>query len=81
MNINIVGVRNVSFKDAQTGNEITGKSYYYLYQDNNVIGYAADKFFVSSNVVDPFNVGHAYEVVYNRYGKFDYSKVRECENF
>lgn len=78
MIINIIGVRNVNFVDQSTSNQISGKTYYYMFEDNNVQGYAADKFFISNNVVDPFIVGKAFEVVYNRYGKFDFSKVREC---
>lgn len=76
--INIIGCRNVSFTDQKTGNDITGKTYYYMYEDSNVSGYASDKFFIASRIDDPFIVGRSYEVVYNRYGKFDFSKVREC---
>lgn len=76
--INIIGCRNVSFTDQNTGNDIIGKTYYYMYEDSNVSGYASDKFFITARIDDPFIVGRSYEVVYNRYGKFDFSKVREC---
>lgn len=78
MIINIVGERAVNFNDANTGNNITGTTYYYLHEDSNVRGYMSDKMFVGSNTQSPFEVGKSYEVVYNRYGKFDLSKVKEC---
>lgn len=78
MIISVVGSRPVNFKDQNTGNQITGTTYYYLCEDRNVTGLKADKCFVSSNMISPFTVGKEYEVVYNQYGKFDYDKVKEC---
>ena len=78
MIISVVGSRPVNFKDNQTGNQITGTSYFYLCEDRYVTGLKADKVFVSSNLQSPFQVGKEYEVQYNQYGKFDFTTVREC---
>ena len=78
MKISVVGSRPVNFKDQQTGNQVTGTSYFYLCEDRYVTGLKADKVFVSSNNVSPFEVGKEYDVAYNSYGKFDFATVREC---
>lgn len=77
MVIKIIGSRDVSFKDSQSGDQITGKSLYYIYQDRNVEGNAADKIFIRSGINNPFEVGKRYNVSYNRYGRFDLDEVKE----
>ena len=57
MIINVVGSRPVNFTDQNTHNQITGTSYFYLCEDRYVTGLKADKVFVSSNMVSPFQVG------------------------
>lgn len=74
MIIKIVGSRPVSFKD-QNGDQVTGTSYNYLYQDDHVEGYAVDKVFVRSGRMNPFKVNGEYNVLYNRYGKIDLDSV------
>lgn len=74
MIIKIVGERPVSFKD-QNGDQVTGKSFNYLYQDDHVNGYACDKVFVRSGRQCPFQVNGEYNVLYNRYGKIDLDSV------
>lgn len=80
MIINVVGSRPVNFTDQNTHNQITGTSYFYLCEDRYVTGLKADKVFVSSNMVSPFQVGKTYNVQYNQYGKFDFTTVEECSN-
>lgn len=79
MEISVVGYRNVSFIDNSSGNQIIGKSYYFLYSDDNVVGYAPDKVFVRDGrfSVSPFDVGKRYNVSYDRRGRIDFSSVKE----
>lgn len=77
MVIKVIGFRNVSFRDQQSGDQIVGKSMYYIYQDKNVEGNAADKLFIREGNPNPFSVGKRYQVSYNRYGKFDLEQVQE----
>lgn len=79
MEIKVVGFRNVNFKDNQTGNDISGTSVYFLYHDRNVEGNAADKTFIGSNRVNPFQINKVYNVAYNRFGKIDFDSVTEVK--
>lgn len=74
MEISICGSRKVSFV-ADDGNTITGTTYYYLYEDSNVSGYAPDRVFVRDGSYNPFTVGKSYKVEYNRRGKIDIAKA------
>lgn len=81
MIIRVVGIREgVSFdtKDRRTGEDvhIEGTSVYFLKEARGVVGFVADKVFVSSSVVNPFKeVNKDYNVFYNEYGKFDLDHV------
>lgn len=79
MEISIVGSRNVRFNDQASGNVISGKTFYYLYSDLNVDGYAPDKVFVNDSYsgICPFIVGKRYDVSYDRRGRIDFSSIRE----
>lgn len=80
MKISICGSRDVSFTDQNTGNVITGKTYFYLSEDPNVDGYLPDKIFVNSKYGLPFKIGRWYTVAYNRYGKIDLNSIVECQD-
>lgn len=75
MVIKIIGVRPVSFKGSD-GEEVTGKSYHYLYQESGVEGYAADKVFVRSGRSVPFVVNGEYSVYYRKNGKLDLDNIQ-----
>ena len=71
--INVVGLRDVSFKDKKTGHPVSGTSVFYTTDDEYVTGVAAGKLFVSSYYCErmPYfpAVGDQCFVYYNRYGK------------
>lgn len=77
MYIKIVGKRHVTFT-AQDGNQITGDTYYYLYGDSNVEGFAPDKCFVRSGRQVPFKVNGEYQVYYGRNGKIDLDNIQDA---
>ena len=79
-NVLVVGVRNVSFKDNKTGNEIRGISIYHMHTnagDKNLEGSMTGKDFVSNetyeNMCKALNVDTLVDsevcFSYNRYGK------------
>lgn len=76
MRIKVVGKRDVSFKDSATGGQINGTSYTYMYEDQHIDGYGADKVFVRDSVKSPFVVGQEYDVYFNRHGKIDLDNVQ-----
>ena len=76
MTIKVIGKRNVSFKGVD-GNQVTGKTVYYVYKDQNVDGVAPDKTFIRSGNMDPFEVNKEYEISYMRNGRIDLGSVHE----
>lgn len=78
MKVKVVGWRNVSFK-ANDGNEVSGRTIYYVNLDPMDLRYGAghsvDKFFISDSKLgrsdNLLEISHSYEVFYNRYGKID----------
>lgn len=76
MRIKIVGKRAVQFQDQRTGNTIAGTSYTYLYEDQNIDGYGADKVFIRDGFHSPFTVGGEYDVFFNRHGKIDLDNIQ-----
>lgn len=76
MRIKIVGKRNVQFQDQRTGNTVSGTTYVYLYEDQNVDGFGADKVFVRDGYRSPFTVGNEYDVYFTRHGKIDLDNVQ-----
>lgn len=70
--VEIVGVREVNFKD-DDGREVSGRSLYYLMEADRVDGKMAGKFFVSakrwSGLTYAPRVGDRVWVSYDRFGK------------
>lgn len=71
---NVIGFRNVDFT-TQEGNRIQGVNLFLTYDDDHVIGQAAEKMFISSQKLSNIGyvpcVGDKIQVFYNRYGKPD----------
>lgn len=72
--VKIIGIQDVSFS-GQDGNQVTGVTYYYTREDEKIKGFAAGKYFISTDKVSRFSVqpklGDEVCVIYNRYGKVD----------
>lgn len=73
MKAKIVGIRNVNFTDQQTGNVVSGKSYFYEFFEDGVEGMAADKVFVTDQRFAQLSVhpvvGEEVNLEFSRYGK------------
>lgn len=77
MIIKVIGKRSVSFKGTD-GNEVSGKTVYFVYNDDRVDGVAPDKTFVRSGRHDPFEIGKEYNVSYMRNGKIDLDNIENA---
>ena len=71
----VIGYRNVSFKDDKTNKEITGISIYTTCEDDRVTGLMAEKLFLGNRILSDTHytpkVGDIVVVSYNKYGKPD----------
>lgn len=69
----IVGYRDVSFKDNDSGREVNGKTYFFTCKQDHVVGVMAGKLFCSAQLLADLSykpeVGDEVMVYYNRYGK------------
>lgn len=77
MYIKVVGKRHVTFTGTD-GNQITGDTYYFLYSDQQVEGFAPDKCFVRTGRPVPFRVNGEYQVSYMRNGKIDLDNIQDA---
>lgn len=68
----VIGIRQVSFKNNQ-GQNISGVTVYFTKEEYKVDGLAADKAFVSSQLMERAmwepEIGDHFEPLYNKYGK------------
>lgn len=78
--VKIVGVRKVNFTDKQTGNTVSGVTYFFTFKQDGVDGVAADKVFIHQDrLVDLSYLpspGDEVILLWNRYGKLaDVQKI------
>ena len=68
----IIGDRDVAFT-TETGDEITGKTFYIGFTDHRVNGYVCDKVFVNASKLNGAVIvaGDEVELSYNRFGKVE----------
>ena len=75
----IVGYKDMAFT-GQDGNEVRGRKYFYVCDENGVTGQASGSFFLTESALSHVgyvpNVEDQVEVYYNRYGKV--SQLRAC---
>lgn len=67
----VIGMRDVNFKDRETGRTIAGTSLYVSYPiEGEGVGEASEKYFIKPDVdISAVKVGDDIEVSCNRYGK------------
>lgn len=72
MRMQVIGKRIVRFTSKE-GKNIDGSTVFLGYEDNNVEGMVAEKFFISSAKLpsSAFGVGDILDVAFTRYGKID----------
>ena len=74
--ITVVGTREVSFTDQQTGRVIEGRSYYYTEEDVKTQGVQTGKLFLSLDRLAQLGgsvpkLGDTVRVCYDQYGRVD----------
>lgn len=71
MKAQIVGIRNTKFTAQETGELISGQTVYFLFEDDNVQGFVADRMFLSDNKLAHYRpvLKDFVDIQYNRFGK------------
>ena len=65
----VLGIQQVNYTSAKTGQRVQGESLHCKYTQKNVVGEAVEKIYVSSNINGPVvSVGDEVEIFYNKYG-------------
>lgn len=73
MLIEIVGIKDVSFSNKETGERVEGQSVYFEYEDDRTQGVATDKVFLSSRkeLVPVPSLPCSANLYFNKFGKVD----------
>lgn len=68
----IVGIRNVDFKDKQD-RLVQGLKLFLSYKDQHIVGIGTESIFVSQDKIGDkkFKLGDKIRIYYNKYGKVD----------
>ena len=69
----VVGVRSTNFTAKETGEVISGKTVFVLYEDEKVEGFAADRIFLKESLLAHYQpvLKDIVDIQYNRYGKVE----------
>ncbi len=72
----VVGIRKVNYFGKKVNRQVTGKTVYFLYEDKETEGLAADNFFVSDDSplypkLDLIGAGDYVNLFYNRWGRIE----------
>lgn len=65
----VIGKRTGSFRDQQTGQEVTFGKLYVVYDAKNVEGQVAESISVKPDLLKDIPVGSEVELYYNKYGR------------
>ena len=65
----VIGKRTGSFRDQQTGQEVTFGKLYVVYDAQNVEGQVAESISVKPDLLKDIPVGSEIELYYNKYGR------------
>lgn len=73
MLIEIVGIKDVSFSNKETGERVEGQSVFFEYEDDRTQGVATDKVFLSSlkKLVPVPSLPCSANLYFNKFGKVD----------
>lgn len=68
----VLGIQQVNYTSAKTGQKVQGENLHCKYTQKNVVGEAVEKIYVSSNIDSPVvSVGDEVEVFYNKFGRVE----------
>lgn len=69
----VVGVRSTNFTAKETGEVISGKTVFVLYEDEKVEGFAAERIFLKESLLAHYQpvLKDIVDIQYNRYGKVE----------
>lgn len=65
----VIGKRTGSFRDQQTGKEVTFGKLYVVYDAQNVEGQVAESISLKPDLLKDIPVGSEIELYYNKYGR------------
>lgn len=65
----VIGKRTGSFRDQQTGQDVTFGKLYVVYDAKNVEGQVAESISVKPDLLKDIPVGSEVELYYNKYGR------------
>lgn len=65
----VIGKRTGSFRDQQTGQDVTFGKLYVVYDAENVEGQVAESISVKPDLLKDIPVGSEVELYYNKYGR------------
>lgn len=65
----VIGKRTGSFRDQQTGQEVTFGKLYVVYDAKNVEGQVAEAISVKPDLLNQIQIGSEIELSYNKYGR------------